>query len=81
MLYIILKINEITHFIRICSLGTDVFAMKEETNLELILIPRHDENESVREVQSNSFFNCFHFEPVFENINQNELIINGRIFD
>jgi len=63
------------------GLGTDVFAMEEETNGEFILIPRHDTNENVHEVQSDSFFNCFHFGPSFENKDENELTINACIFD
>ncbi len=63
------------------SLGTDVFAMEEETNGEFILIPRHDSKEEVKEVKSDAFFNCFHIAPTFEKEEEDELIINGCIFD
>lgn len=63
------------------SIGTDVFAMEEETNGEFILIPRHDVNEEVKEVKSDAFFNCFHIAPTFEKEEENELIINGCVFD
>ena len=63
------------------TLGTDVFAMEEETNGEFILIPRHDPSADVREVPSDKFFNCFHFGPTFEDQTQDELVINGCIFD
>ncbi|KAL7487974.1 hypothetical protein ACHAW6_013566 [Cyclotella cf. meneghiniana] len=63
------------------SLGTDVFAMEEDSNGEFILIPRHNISENVKEVQSDSFFNCFHFGPVYEKAHDNELVINGCVFD
>jgi len=80
-----LKWNDIAKFMLGISVGVDVFAMEEETNGEFILIPRHDSEEGVKEVQSDSFFNCFHFGPVFERQNEmtgeDELVINGCVFD
>ncbi|KAL3794643.1 hypothetical protein HJC23_010071 [Cyclotella cryptica] len=76
-----LRWNNILKFCVGLSLGTDVFAMEEHTNGEFILIPRHDLNAKVKEVQSDSFFNCFHFGPVYEKPNHNELVINGCVFD
>jgi len=74
-----LRWGNIAKFVLGLSLGTDVFAMEEETNGEFILIPRHDPSEDVHEVPTDAFFNCFHFGPVFEQ--NNELVINGCIFD
>ena len=63
------------------ALGTDVFAMEEQANGEFILIPRHDKNEPVHEVKNDAFFNCFHFGPSFERLDQDELVINACVFD
>jgi len=65
------------------SVGTDIFAMEEETNGAFILIPRHDDQEEVKEVKSNAFFNCFHFASTFEKEEEDkdELIINACVFD
>ncbi|KAL9186001.1 hypothetical protein ACHAXT_005239 [Thalassiosira profunda] len=76
-----LRWDNILQFVLGLKLGTDVFAMEEETNGEFILIPRHDANEEVHEVQSDAFFNCFHFGPVFERKEANELVVNGCVFD
>jgi all-trans-8'-apo-beta-carotenal 15,15'-oxygenase len=62
------------------TLGTDVFAMEEETNGEFILIPRHDNGKEVKTATANSFFNCFHFGPVYEKAND-ELVVHGCVFD
>lgn len=75
-----LKWDNIMKFVFGLNLGTDVFAMEEETNGEFILIPRHDLGKNAKEVKADSFFNCFHFGPVFEKAN-NELVINGCVFD
>ncbi|EED90585.1 predicted protein [Thalassiosira pseudonana CCMP1335] len=74
-----LKWRNIAKFVVGLGLGTDVFAMEEETPGEFILIPRHGTDDDVKEIQSDVFFNCFHFGPVYEN--DDELIINGCIFD
>eukprot|EP00536_Pseudo-nitzschia_multiseries_P004449 jgi/Psemu1/318424/estExt_fgenesh1_pm.C_740002 len=65
------------------TVGTDVFAMEEETNGEFILIPRYNDEEPVREVESDAFFNCFHFGPAYEQIGveNDELVIHGCVFD
>ena len=66
------------------SLGTDAFAMEEETNGEFILIPCHDKGSDVRGVEDDAFFGCFHFGPAFEQKNdkeENELVINACVFD
>ena len=75
-----LRWDNIFKFIFGLSLGTDVFSMEEYTNGEFILIPRHDSSKAVREVVADSFFNCFHFGPVYEKEN-NDIVINGCIFD
>jgi len=78
-----LKWNNVANFMFGQSVGTDVFAMEEETNTEFILIPRHDPSEAVREVKTDTFFNCFHFGPAFERDceDENEIIINACNFD
>ena len=75
-----LRWDNIFKFIFGLSLGTDVFSMEEKTNGEFILIPRHDSSKAVREIAADSFFNCFHFGPVYEKEN-NDIVINGCIFD
>lgn len=71
------------------TVGTAIFDMEEETNGEFLLIPRHDSNEPVHQVQSDAFFNLFHFGPCFErttttsadDTNKNEMVIHGCVFD
>lgn len=75
-----LRWNNIIKFVFGFSLGTDVFAMEESTNGEFILIPRYSSTKGVKEVKADSFFNCFHFGPVYEKEN-NEIVINGCVFD
>lgn len=70
----------IAKFMTGSTLGTNVFAMEEETNGEFILIPRHDTKKDVKEVPSDSFFNCFHFGPVFET-DTDTMLINACVFD
>lgn len=80
-----LRWKEILGFAFGATLGTEVFAMEEETKGEFILIPRFDPDEPVREIQSDAFFNCFHFGPSFERTNptsgRQEMVIHGCIFD
>ena len=80
-----LKWKNIMKFAFGASLGTDVFAMEEETNGEFILIPRFDTEEPVRDVKCDAFFNCFHFGPSFEQTNptsgKTEMVIHGCVFD
>ena len=78
-----LKWDNIMKFAFGSALGTDVFEMEEETNGEFILIPRFDDKEPVREVESDAFFNCFHFGPSFERNNngRKEMVIHGCVFD
>ena len=89
-----LKWKNIMKFAFGTSLGTEVFAMEEETNGEFILIPRFDPDEEVHEVEADSFFNCFHFGPSFERpksdrddkdnddgSKKKEMVIHGCVFD
>ena len=76
-----LKWPDIGKFMFGQTVGTDVFAMEEETNGAFLLIPRHDSNEPVRRVESDAFFNLFHFGASFESDDNNEMIINGCVFD
>ena len=54
-----LKWKDIGKFTLGLSVGVDVFVMEEETNGEFILIPRHDTDEEVHEVPSDSFFTIY----------------------
>uniref|UniRef100_A0A7S4ER81 Carotenoid oxygenase n=1 Tax=Pseudo-nitzschia australis TaxID=44445 RepID=A0A7S4ER81_9STRA len=78
-----LKWDNIMKFTLGQTVGTSVFAMEEETNGEFILIPRHNSEEPVREVESDAFFNCFHFGPAYEKkvLKEHELVIHGCVFD
>jgi len=42
---------------------------------------KHHHNPNVLKVPCDTFFNCFHFGPVFETKDTNELIINACVFD
>ena len=75
-----LRWNNILKFVLGLSVGTDVFEMEEETNGEFVLIPRHDIEEEVKEVKTDSFFNCFHFGPVYEEATK-EMVVHGCVFD
>jgi all-trans-8'-apo-beta-carotenal 15,15'-oxygenase len=80
-----LKWPDLANFMLGRKVGTDIFAMEEETSGAFLLIPRGDnktpnEERPVRTVESDAFFNLFHFGPTYENDN-NELIVNGCVFD
>jgi carotenoid cleavage dioxygenase-like enzyme len=61
------------------TVGTDIFAMEHDVNGAFLLVPRHDPNEPVHRVESDAFFNLFHFGPCYEE--EKEMIIHGAVFD
>lgn len=72
---------DMTKFIMGAKLGVDVFEMDEAAPGELILIPRHDQEEKVKEVKADSFFNIFHVGPCYENNDKGELVVLANVFD
>lgn len=63
------------------TVGTDLFEMEHESNGAFILVPRHNPAEPIHHVESDTFFNLFHFGPCFEDTNNNKLVIHGAVFD
>jgi carotenoid cleavage dioxygenase-like enzyme len=74
-----IKWAELGKFLLGATVGTDIFGMEEATNGAFLLIPRHDPNQPVRVVETDAFFNLFHFGPCFEK--DNAIVLHGSVFD
>jgi all-trans-8'-apo-beta-carotenal 15,15'-oxygenase len=73
--------SDMTKFIMGAKLGVDVFEMDHDALGEILLIPRHDSEEPVKEIKADSFFNIFHMGPCHENKGEGTMTVYANVFD
>lgn len=73
---------DMSKFIMGAKLGVEVFEMDHESPGEILLIPRHndDDDKAVKKVKADSFFNIFHMGPCLEHEGET-MTVYANVFD
>ena len=73
---------DMSKFILGAKLGVEVFEMDHESPGEILLVPRHndDDKNAVKKVAADSFFNIFHMGPCLEQ-NEETMTVYANVFD